>query len=53
MKGLAEKIKNWYNSQTSTAKGMIWILILLILGIIIRWDFVSEGIIKSFNFLNN
>ena len=53
MKKLLEKIKNWYESQTPTAKGMIWMLIILIIGIIIRWDFVSSGILKSFNFLNN
>ena len=50
---LLDKIKNWYESQTPTAKGMIWLLVILIIGIIVRWDYVSGEILKSFNFLNN
>ncbi len=46
------KLRNWYTAQTPTTKGFIWIGILLIIGIIIRWDYISEKVISSFGILN-
>ena len=42
------KIKNWYTAQTPTAKGLIWIGVILIIGIIIRWDYISDRVMSSF-----
>lgn len=48
-----KKIAAWYKSQNPTTKGMILVGILLVIGIIIRWDYVLEHIIRGFNFYNN
>ena len=47
-----KKIATWYKRQTTTTQGLIWVGILLIIGIIIRWQYVIEGVVKGFNFLN-
>lgn len=46
------RLKNWYSEQTSTAKGFIWIGLLLIIGIILRWDYISSRVVAAFGFLN-
>ena len=46
------KIKKWYNSQNDTVKAFIWIGIVCIIGIILRWDAVVKGIKKGFEFYN-
>lgn len=46
------KIKNWYTAQTPTAKGLIWIGVILLIGIIIRWDYISDRVMSSFGILN-
>lgn len=47
-----KKLKNWYSEQTSTTKGFIWIGLLLIIGIILRWDYISKEVVAAFGFLN-
>ncbi|MDD2292985.1 MAG: hypothetical protein PHD07_02090 [Bacteroidales bacterium] len=44
------KIKEWYMAQNSTTKGLIWVGIALLIGIILRWDYVWSHILKGFNF---
>ncbi|MCF0163923.1 MAG: hypothetical protein HUJ92_01470 [Bacteroidales bacterium] len=44
------KLKNWYNAQTDTTKAMIWIGLITLVLIIIRWDYVIENIGKGFRF---
>ncbi|HIZ87871.1 MAG TPA: hypothetical protein IAC03_06925 [Candidatus Coprenecus pullistercoris] len=46
------RLKKWYSAQTPTAKGMIWIGLILIVGIILRWDYICERVVSSFGFLN-
>ena len=46
------RLKNWYSEQSSTAKGFIWIGLLLIIGIILRWDYISSRVVAAFGFLN-
>ena len=46
------RLKNWYSEQTTTAKGFIWIGLLLIIGIILRWDYISSRVVAAFGFLN-
>ena len=46
------KPKNWYTDQTPTTTGFIWMGIILIIGIILRWDYISERVVSSFGFLN-
>ena len=45
-----KKIKTWYDNQNETVKAFIWIGIICIIGIIIRWNAVVEGIKKGFEF---
>ncbi|MBQ0006175.1 MAG: hypothetical protein KBS57_02075 [Alistipes sp.] len=45
-----KKIIEWYKSQPDTVKGAIWLGIVLIIGIVIRWDFVMDGIRRGFGF---
>jgi len=47
---LFQKIRQWYREQPDTVKGGIWLGIALIIGIIIRWDFVVDGIRRGFGF---
>jgi len=47
------KIKEWYSSQSDSTKAMIWIGLVCIIGIILRWDAVVEGARKGFNFYSN
>jgi len=44
------KLTDWYNGQPDTVKGAIWLGIILVIGIIIRWDFVIDGIRRGFGF---
>ncbi|MCI2082311.1 MAG: hypothetical protein LKK19_05535 [Bacteroidales bacterium] len=47
-----KKIGEWYRKQSDFVKVSIWIGILLIIGIIIRWNYVKDGIMKGINFYN-
>jgi len=44
------KIKEWYSAQTDTTKALIWIGIIAVIGIILRWNVIIEGIEKGFAF---
>ncbi len=52
-KGLFAKLADEYNKMTPTGKGMIILCIILIIGIIIRWDATIEGIQRGFGFFSN
>lgn len=52
MKNPFVRLKDWYVAQTPNVKGFIWIGIILIIGIIIRWDYISERVVSAFGFLN-
>ncbi len=41
-----------FKESNPTVKAFIVIGILLIIGIILRWDFIIEEVSKSFDFLN-
>lgn len=45
-----KKITDWYKAQSSTTKGMILLGIVLIIGILIRWDYIVEHIKQGFEF---
>ena len=44
------KLAQWYKDLTPTAKSMVVLCILLVIGIIIRWDATMEGIERGFGF---
>ena len=45
-----EKIKSWYTAQTDTTKALLWIGLVAVLGIILRWDAVIAGIKHGFGY---
>ena len=45
-----EKIKNWYNGQSDTAKALLWVGLACLIGIILRWESVVSGIARGFRF---
>lgn len=47
---MIEKIKEWWNNQSSTTQVFLVLIVFLIIGIIIRWDFIMEGVSNSFEF---
>ena len=53
IKRLFTKLVAEYNQLTPTGKAMAVLIILLVIGIIIRWDATIEGIAKGFNFFGN
>ncbi len=48
-----KKLKNWYQEQSSTTQGMLWLGLLLIIGIILRWDYIYETVKHSFGFFSS
>jgi hypothetical protein len=47
---MIDKIKEWWSRQTSTTQAFLALIIFLIIGIIIRWDFIMESIGNGFEF---
>ena len=50
---LFQKIKTWYAAQTDTTKALIWIGLVAVIGIILRWDAVVAGIKHGFSFYSS
>lgn len=48
-----EKLKKWYKAQSDTTKALIWIGLIAVIGIIIRWDAVVEGVKHGFGFYSS
>lgn len=46
---MIKRFQQWWNGLNSTAKSFFILIIFLIIGIIIRWDFIIEGVTKSMN----
>lgn len=52
-KTMFKKIKEWYRAQSDTTKAFIWIGLVCLIGIIIRWKAVVAGIARGFQFYSN
>ena len=52
MKEKIRKISEGFNKLSPTAQGMIILGILLVIGIIFRWDYIMEEIGRGFNFFS-
>ena len=48
-----QKIKKWYAAQTDTTKALIWIGLIAVIGILIRWDAVVAGVKHGFGFYSS
>lgn len=47
------KLADEFKQMSPTAKSMVVLCILLVIGIIIRWDATVEGIMRGFGFFSN
>lgn len=47
------RLKEWYKSQPEMVRYSIWLGLILIIGIIIRWDFVRDGICRGFAYFSD
>ena len=45
-----KKLKNWYDRQSDTTKGMIIVGLVLIVLIAIRWKAIVAGVVKGYNY---
>ena len=43
-------LKDWYDRQSDTTKAMLWLGLICIIGILVRWNAVIDGIAKGFRF---
>lgn len=50
MKGYCTQFAEWFQKQTPTARALIVLIPLLILGILIRWPYIIDGIRRGFGF---
>lgn len=50
---LFQRIKTWYSAQTDTTKALLWIGLVAIIGILLRWDAVADGIRRGFHFYSS
>lgn len=50
MNFMFRRIKDWYTAQNDTVKAFVWIGLICVVGIIIRWDAVVAGVTKGFRF---
>lgn len=49
---IKEKIKHWFSGLSETQKGYVILIILLIIGIVLRWNYIIDNIIKGFNYFS-
>jgi hypothetical protein len=45
------KIVEWYKRQTDFTKVSIWLILALVIGIVIRWNYIIGGASRGFDFL--
>ncbi|MBP9992396.1 MAG: hypothetical protein KBS73_03045 [Bacteroidales bacterium] len=44
-----KKILDWYRSQSDTSKAFIWLSLICVIGVILRWEYVVEMISNGFS----
>jgi len=52
MKRILRKLKEWFVNLPETQKGYVLLILLLILGIILRWNYIIDNIIKGFSYFS-
>ncbi|MBR4088650.1 MAG: hypothetical protein IKK19_05035 [Bacteroidales bacterium] len=52
IKGKISKLADEFRALSPTAKGMVVLCIILIIGILLRWDATIEGIKQGFGFFS-
>jgi hypothetical protein len=49
---LVKKVKKWFAGLSVTQQGYVLLIILLIVGIILRWEYIIDNIIKGFDYFS-
>ena len=44
------KLVEWYKKQSDTTKALIWLGVVALIGIILRWDYIVESVTRGFEF---
>lgn len=52
LKEKLKKITEAFNNLSPTAQGMIILAVVLVIGIILRWDYILEEVTKGFDFFS-
>ncbi|MBQ0024473.1 MAG: hypothetical protein KBT00_01935 [Bacteroidales bacterium] len=50
---MLKKISDWYKKQSDSTKALIWIGVVAVIGIILRWDYIMEQAAKGFRFYSS
>ena len=50
--GFIKKTKKWFTGLSETQQGYILLIILLVIGIILRWNYIIDNIIKGFDYFS-
>lgn len=45
-----KQIVEWYKNQSDTTKALIWLGVVALIGIILRWDYIMENAARGFEF---
>lgn len=53
MKNLIKKFVKWFSSLSQTQQDYFLLITILIIGIIIRWNYIIDNIIKGFRYFSN
>ena len=53
MSNFVQRCKSWYKEQTPTVKGFLWMGLVLIVGIALRWSYIWKSIGNGFNYFSN
>jgi len=46
------KLKKWFLNLSPTSKGFVIIIVILIIGILIRWNEITDDVIRGFNYFS-
>lgn len=52
MSELVNKIKSWFLALPDMQKGYVMLILILLIGIIIRWNYIIDNIIKGFSYFS-
>lgn len=52
MKELVNKFKTWFLDLPEMQKGYLLLILILLIGIILRWNYIIDNIIKGFSYFS-
>jgi hypothetical protein len=46
-----ERCKRWYRNQSHTAKAFVWIVLILVIALVVRWHYIVSEASRGFQYL--